>query len=325
DLWVDHAFTERWSTKVQDTLAVGQEPQLINGGTLVRTEGNNVHNMGAISLDTQWTRLLGTELSYQNNFYDYQNSGGNGSNPAIGSSLAGLLNRLEHDISLNVNWRLQPTLLAFVGYQYGQVNFTGDEIISGFPATLGPTTRSDNRDSRSQYGYLGAQYNPLDNLILAGQAGIQYADYYNPVPGTPSTSQVSPYAKLSGTYTYLPGSYVQLGFTQTRNATDVVAPTASGKVTEDQESSVVYGALNHQFTPRLIGSLTGQIQYSTFNGGAVDGQSQTWYQVGLNLAYIFNQHVSAEIGYNYDDVSSAGSFSPGYERNRVYLGVTGTY
>jgi len=326
DLWVDHAFTERWSTKVQDTLAVGQEPELISGNgpaaVLQRVEGNNVHNMGAISLDTQWTRLLGTELSYQNNFYDYQNSGGDGSNPAIGASLAGLLNRLEHDISLNVNWRLQPTLLAFVGYQYAQVNFTGNEIISGFP---GPITHSDNRDSRSQYGYLGAQYNPLDNLTLAGQAGIQYADYYNPTPGTPSTSQVSPYAKLSGTYTYLPGSYVQLGFTQSRNATSVVAPTASGKVTEDEESSVVYGALNHQFTPRLIGSLTGQIQYSTFNGGAVDGQSQTWYQVGLNLAYIFNQHVSAEIGYNYDDVSSAGSFSPGYERNRIYLGVTGTY
>lgn len=322
DLWVDHAFTERWSTKVQDTLAVGQEPQLINGGTLVRAEGNNVHNTGAISLDTQWTRLLGTELSYQNNFYDYQNSGGDGSNPAIGASLAGLLNRLEHNISLNVNWRLQPTLLAFVGYSYGQVNFTGNEIISGFP---GPITHSDNRDSRSQYGYLGAQYNPLDNLTLAGQAGIQYADYYNPVPGTPSTSQVSPYAKLSGTYTYLPGSYVQLGFTQSRNATSVVAPTASGKVTEDEESSVVYGALNHQFSPRLIGSITGQIQYSTFNGGAVDGQSQTWYQAGINLAYIFNPHVSAEIGYNYDDVSSAGAFSPGYERNRVYLGVTGTY
>ncbi len=83
DLWVDHAFTERWQAKVQDTLAVGQEPQLINGGTLYRTEGNNIHNMGAISLDTQWTRLLGTELSYQNNFYDYQNSGGNFLNPSL--------------------------------------------------------------------------------------------------------------------------------------------------------------------------------------------------------------------------------------------------
>jgi hypothetical protein len=303
---------------------VGQEPQLINGGTLQRVEGNNIHNIGSISLDTQWTRLLGTELSYQNNFYDYQNSGGNSAFPFTNPSLAGLLNRLEHDISLNVNWRLQPTLLAFVGYQFGLINYTGDEPIGLDPLT-GGSQMSDNRDNYSHFVYLGGQYNPLDNLTLAAQAGIQYADYYNPAPGLPTTSQVSPYAKLSGTYTYLPGSYVQLGFTQSRNATDIVAPTASGKITEDQESSVVYAALNHQITPKLTGNITGQIQYSSFNGGAVDGQSQTWYSVGLNLAYSFNPHVSAEIGYNYDDVTSAGAFAPGYDRNRVYLGVTGTY
>ncbi len=51
---------------------------------------------------------------------------------------------------------------------------------------------------------------------------------------------------------------------------------------------MVYGALNHQITPRLTGNITGQIQYSTFNGGAVNSQSQTWYSVGLNLAYSFN-------------------------------------
>jgi len=324
DLWVDHAFTERWSAKVQDSFAVGQEPQLLNGGTLLRAQGDNFHNDGTIIVDTQWTRLLGTEISYENNLYDYQNSGGDGSNPLIGPSLAGLLNRLQHDISLSVNWRLQPTLLAFVGYQFDQVNFTGSEIISGFPATPGPITRSNNRDSRSHIGYVGAQYTPLDNVTLSGQAGIQYADYYNPAPGTPSTSQISPYAKLSGTYTYLPGSYVQLGFTQSRNATDVVAPTASGKVTEDQETSLIYGTLNHQITPRLIGSLTGQIQYSSFNGGTFDGTTETWYSLGLNLAYTINPHLSTEIGYNFDDLTSK---VPGqkYDRNRVYLGVTGTY
>jgi Putative beta-barrel porin 2 len=323
DLWVDHAFTERWSGKVQDTLAVGQEPQLLNGGTLLRAQGDNIHNDGTITLDTQWTRLLGTEISYENNFYDYQNSGGNTAFPYNNASLAGLLNRLQHDISLNVNWRLQPTLLAFVGYQFEQINYIGNEPIALNP--LSPTpVQSDNRDSRSQYVYVGGQYTPLDNLSLSAQAGIQYADYYNPAPGDPSTSQLSPYAKLSGTYTYLPGSYVQLGFTQSRNATDVVAPTANGKITEDQESSVIYGSLNHQITPRLIGSLVGQIQYSTFNGGTYDSQSQTWYSLGLNLAYTITPHVSTEIGYNYDDLTSN---VPGekYSRNRVYLGVTGTY
>jgi Putative beta-barrel porin 2 len=325
DLWVDHAFTERWQGKVQDTLAVGQEPQLLNGGgALTRVSGNNVHNFGSISLNTQWTRLFSTALSYQNNYYDYQNSGFNPAPAPFGTaSYNGLLTRLQHDVSLDVNWMLQPTLTAFIGYQFEQINYTGDEQVGVNLLTGGPIM-SDNRDSRSQFGYVGAQYSPLDNVNLAAQAGIQYADYYNPEAGAPSTDQVSPYAKLSGSYTYLPGSYVQLGFTQARSATDIIAPTASGKVTEDQESSIVYGTINHQITPKLIANLLGQVQYSTFNQGVYNNQSETWYTMGLNLAYNINPHVSAEVGYNFDYLSTD---VPGqaYHRNRVYIGVTGTY
>jgi uncharacterized protein (PEP-CTERM system associated) len=124
----------------------------------------------------------------------------------------------------------------------------------------------------------------------------------------------------------LPGSYAQVGFQQTRNATDVVGnpALASGKITEDQESSVIYASINHRFTPRLTGNVTGNLQFSTFNGGYYDSQSQTMYSMGLNLSYSFNPHVSVEIGYNFDDLTSD---VPGekYQRNRVYAGVTGTY
>ena len=313
DLWMDHAFTESWKARVQDSFVVGQDPELINGGgTLLRVQGNNIRNNGVITLDSQWTRLLGSELGYQNNFYDYENSGGN----AVDPSLAGLLNRLEHLAWVNLNWQLLPTITPFVGYQYGQINYIGNE-------TIAPGYVSDNRDNRSHYGYVGVQYNPLDNLTIAAKGGIQYIDYYNPPTGVPTTSQVSPYADLSATYTYLPGSYAQVGFRQSRSATDVVAP-ASGTITEDEESSVVYASINHKFTPQLTGNVLGNVQYSTFKGGLYDSQSQTWYSLGLNLAYSFNPHVSAEVGYNFDDLTSE---VPGqkYQRNRIYVGVTGTY
>ena len=285
------------------------------GGTLLRTKGNNIHNNGIITLDTQWTRLLGSELGYQNNFYDYENSGGNAGSP----SLAGLLNRLEHLVWVNLNWRLLPTTTVFVGYQYGQINYIGNEPIA-------PGYVSDNRDNRSHYGYAGVQYNPLDNLNIAAKAGIQYIDFYNPPTGISTTSQTSPYADLSATYTYLPGSYAQVGFRQRRNATDIVGdPTlASGKITEDEESSVVYASINHKFTPQLTGNVLGNLQYSTFKGGQYDGHSQTMYSLGLNLSYSFNPHVSAEVGYNFDDLTS-GVPGQKYQRDRVYVGVTGTY
>jgi hypothetical protein len=318
DLWIAHAFSETWKMKIQDSFVVGQDPELINGGgTLLRVSGNNIHNNGTITLDSQWTRLLGSELGYQNNFYDYENSGGSAANP----SLAGLLNRLEHLAWVNLNWRLLPMTTAFIGYQYGQENYIGNEFIA---SGSGHVYVSDNRDNRSHYGYAGVQYNPLSNLSLAAKAGIQYIDFYNPPTGIPTTSQASPYADLSATYTYLPGSYAQVGFQQRRNATDVVAPDATGKITEDQESSVVYASINHKFTPQLTGNVLGNVQYSTFKGGQYNSQSETWYSLGANLSYSFNPHVSAEVGYNFDDLTSD---VPGqeYKRNRIYVGVTGTY
>src|SRR5208283_4267377 len=72
DFWMDHAFTERWQARVQDSFVVGQEPELIDPNTSVttRTEGNNISNTGTLTLNTVWTRLFSTQLGYQNSFYD---------------------------------------------------------------------------------------------------------------------------------------------------------------------------------------------------------------------------------------------------------------
>ncbi|MGH7954454.1 MAG: outer membrane beta-barrel protein, partial [Gloeomargaritales cyanobacterium] len=320
DLWLNHAFTENWQASVQDSFVIAQDPSLVNGGTLLRTEGNNVNNVGSIKLNTQWTRLLGSEFGYQNTFVDYSAHGWNGVSP----SYSGLLDRDENLIWLDVNWQLTPTLKPLVGYKFGQANYTGGEQISNPSGLAYNGTFSENKDNRSHYFFVGAQYDPLGNLTLGLQAGVQYVDYYKPAAGLSANSSIEPYADLSATYTYLPGSYVQAGFTQTQSATDVSAPSTSGRITESQNTSTVYGSINHQFTPMLIGSAIGKIQYGTYNGGFYDGDSSTWYTLGLNLTYNFNNHISAEAGYNYDNLDSN---VPGqkYARNRVYLGVTATY
>jgi hypothetical protein len=172
--------------------------------------------------------------------------------------------------------------------------------------------------------YLGAKYNPLDNLTVDLKAGIQYIDFNNAPAGVSSTSSTTPYVDFSTTYTYLPGSYVQLGFTQTRNASSVVGAVTAGKITEDEESSTVYASVNHQFTPKLTGSAIGRVQYSTLQDGQFNNSTETWYSFGVNLAYQINPHISTEVGYNFDDLDSS---VPGqqYKRNRVYIGLTATY
>ena len=220
DLWVDHAFTERWQAKVMDTFVVGQEPQLLTPNSTptslpFRVEGDNVVNTGTITLNTDWTRLFSTSLSYQNSFYDYRNSGGTVGDP----SLAGLLNRVDQSVSLDFQWKLSPETMAFFGGQFELVNYTGDEPIAFSPLLPSPGVYySDSRDNRSYSGYVGIQHNFLPNLNVSAKAGVQYTDDYNDPLSSPS---VAPYAVVSVIYTYLPGSYAQIEFNQVRNATDI--------------------------------------------------------------------------------------------------------
>jgi hypothetical protein len=326
DLWVNHAFNESWQASVQDTFVSAQEPNLFvsgAGGVAVaqRVSGNNIENTGSVKLNTQWTQLLGSELGYQNTFWDYSQSGGNTVAPFNTPSYAGLLDQVDHLVWLNLTWQVLPTTVAYVGYQFGENNYTGNEVIAAAAPII---YKSDNRDSISHYVYLGAKYNPLDNLTIALKAGIQYIDFNNQPAGVPSTSSTTPYVDFSTTYTYLPGSYVQIGFTQTRNASSVVGAVTAGKITEDEESSTVYASVNHQFTPKLTGSAIGRVQYSSLQGGQFNDSSETWYSFGVNLAYQINPHISTEVGYNFDYLESS---VPGqqYKRNRVYIGLTATY
>lgn len=318
DLWVDHAFTERWQTRVTDSFVVGQEPELVDPNTSVvtRTDGNNIRNTGNISVNTVWTRLFNTKLGYGNTIFNYENDNGNAADP----SLAGLLNRMEQDVSLDLQWIVAPETLAFVGGMFGWIDYTGDEQIAQNPTTLA-FYNSDARNSRSYFGYVGAQRNLLANLSFKGQIGIQYTDSYN---DPNNSSSWSPYADISLIYTYLPGCYAQFGFTESQNATDRTDVNGSGSIALYTQSSTVYASLNHKITPKLMGTLLGRWQNSIYNGGGFDGDADNYFNLGVNLSYSFNPYLSAEAGYNFDNLQSQ---IPGndYTRSRVYLGVSATY
>jgi hypothetical protein len=322
DLWMDHAFTERWQARVQDSFIMGQEPELIDPNTSVtrRVNGNNIRNTGTLTLNTAWTRLFSTALNYQNSFFDYQNSGATPGNLATqGASLAGLLNRIEQLVSLDFQWHVAPETVAFFGGQFGAVNYIGDEPIALNIIGPQPFYYSNARDNRSYYGYVGVQRSMLANLSFTAKGGMQYTDNYND-----NATSLNPYADISLIYTYLPGCYAQIGFTQTQNATDQVTPDANGHITLSTESSTVYASLNHKLTSKLLGTVIGRWQHSVYNQGFYNNQALDYYSLGVNLSYSFNQHFSVDAGYNFDDIVSK---VPGnsYTRNRIYLGVLATY
>jgi hypothetical protein len=322
DLWVDHAFTESLQGTVRDTLAIGQEPALLNpsGGPTsqpYRVEGNNLANNATVTVTKDWTREFSTLTTYNNGIYDFQNSGGTAANP----SQAGLLNRVDQSIGTDFRWTVVPETIALVGYQFEWVDYTAGEPIAQSSTYPFNTYYSNDRNSRSHIGYLGFQQTLLPNLNFSIKAGVQDTQNYND-PSSPNF--ITPYVISTASYTYAPGSYVQLGITHEQNATDVATPGSNGNITQSQQSTVFSASVNHQITAKLVGSVIGDVQTSTYNQGAYNNNMDVDYSLGLNLSYAFNQHFSTEVGYNFDDLQS-NIPDRGYSRNRVYLGVTAAY
>jgi len=328
DLWIDHSFTERWEGKVQDDFSVSQEPQLSSTPTALpyRVEGNNIQNVGTVSVHTDWSMLFSTDVAYESHFVQYQNRGTSLLGLLSGTqqaSLAGFLDQLDHSAFVNLNYQYDPDLTFLVGYQFELNRYTANEPIGLSP---GGVFNSGNLDSYSHIVYVGGTYAATENLTGTIEAGIQYTVNDNlPAFDGQTEDSLQPYAQVAVTYTYLPGSYAQAGFTQSESSSDTPDPgTKSNTLTTYQEASVLYASINHKITPFLLASAIGHLQYATYNGGASNGSSQVLYDLGLNLSYSINEHLSVEIGYNFDYVTAAAGLQS-YARNREYIGITGTY
>ena len=334
-LQLTHAFSERYAVAVSDSFVVGQEPELLRTAYNIsdpqRIPGDNIRNYGDITFSARMTPVLNLQLGYANSYYNYDDEGATilpftGNN--VIPSYSGSLDRLEHAGRLNVRWQTSPKTVGLVGYRFGLVDYTGDELISQFAIAgipiPGTQQTSDSRNYRAHTGYLGVEHKFSPDFTGALQAGASYYDYFN---SEVNEQNWSPYLMGNLRYNYRPGSFIEGGMSIDRHPTDLIAPASaaeSGDVTRDQQAFTIYASVKHQFTPDLYGRLMGQFQDSMFIGGAYDSDMELYYMVGVNLEYRFNAYLSAEIGYNYDKVDSdVGTRT--YSRNRVYIGVKASY
>jgi hypothetical protein len=305
-----HSFNEQWKVTAEDSFVVGQEPDTLAIGSSPTTtyyvRGDNYRNYGAAALSGQLTPTFGTELGYDNTYYHYEDTSANG----VGIRL----NRMEHQIHLDGRVALQPETTGVLGFSFRQIGYDSDkEIFTGVMA--------DARDSRIYRPYAGLEHTFTPQLTGSVRVGGEYSDYYNDA-GSGAKNDWSPYAAINGRYNFAPQSYFELGFTHTRGATDQLGLTATS-YTVDQQYSTLYGKLSYGFTPKLVGNVTASYQDSSFKGGSVNGRGEQLFSLGLDLQYRFNQYLSAEVGYNYDNLSS--DLSRAYDRNRVYIGLTASY
>jgi hypothetical protein len=325
DLQLKHTFSPRYSLSIGDSFVIGQEPDVLRAGDILgsfqRISGNNIRNYGTINFDAQFTRLFGIQVGYANAFYDYQNSGAQFTSVGVIASHSGISDRLEHTAHFDTHWQLLPQTVFVVGYQYSETDFTANEAIQAI-VSGGPYYKSGVRDNRSHYGYVGINQTFTPELTGSVRVGATYSDSFNDPMGATSWS---PYAQLSLTYNYLPGCGVALGFTHDRSANDSVASTGNYFI-HDSETSVVFASVHHRITPKLLGTVMGSFQQSTFNAPhqtSVNGKNERFYMANLDLEYQFTHHFSVHSGYNFDYLNS--EMSGNYARNRVYIGATFGY
>lgn len=322
----NHAFSENYKLDIADSFVVAQEPELLDptgGGLRLRADGNNIRNTAAIKFQAQLTRLFGTEVGYANSLYDYDNTGP--------GSYSALLDRMEHLAHLNLRWNVWQQTVALLGYQYGIIDHTSkDSLVRAgtFPGFPGINyVDPEIRDSQSHYIYVGADHNFTQAINASLRVGAQYTKFNNADDSSmvsPATDvnlkddSLIPYVDANVSYAYTVGSYVQLGIKHSRVQTDLLAL--------DQEATTLYGAINHQITPKLTASLLGQYQNASFEQGlgGLDGKDEDYFAAGLNLGYQINQYLTAETGYNFDRLSS-GALNRSFTRNRVYIGLRASY
>lgn len=316
-----HAFSERYSLSVRDSYVIGQEPDFLRAGntftTFQRYSGNNSRNYGVIDFSAAMAPDLTLDLGYANTWLSYSDNA-NPVNTGVPSN-AGLLNSLDHLVHLDGRYQLQPQTVGILGVQFRETDFTAGQPIGLYED--GSAVMTDVRNARSYYGYLGVDHNFQPDLTGSIRAGARYTDYYNnPV----DQNKVSPYAMASLKYTYLPESYLVIGGSYDYSPSSLLpAANANGDINVSAQSGTIFASVVHRIMPKLYGSLQAQYQNSTYYGGLTDGQDSNFYLVGLNLTYKFTPNFSAEVGYNYDNLQS--NVQGSYDRNRVYIGITGSY
>ncbi|HAV63071.1 MAG TPA: hypothetical protein DCY13_11995 [Verrucomicrobiales bacterium] len=322
NLKLDHSFSERFKIELKDSLTVTTEPTVLDQGGVVtaprRTLSDALRNRANLDFTAQFTPTLGIKTGYGNVFYDYDQDASDV--PPLSPSRSQLLDRMEHYIPADFRYTVNPETIALVGYQYGIVEYQDDSPYIVAPPGLGAALVNPNwRDNTSHYVYGGVEHNFTPQLNGALKAGIQHTEYDNANPLGLDQDRTSPYVDASMSYLYNPGSYVVLGYRHQNSSTDVTV--------QDAESDLVFISLTHKVTARLNASLNYQWQRMEFNqgvSGGFDGQNEMFNIFGFNLSYMVNNYLTAEAGYNFDDLDSdiAGR---SYQRHIGYIGIRATY
>ena len=298
---LNKAFSNTSLLQLSDSFVIAQEPEILNGGTPLRTEGDNLRNTISASYRQVLAGNILGELGYGNSIFDYDEA-----------YHSALLDRSHNQVNLDVIYDMEQTEY-FVGYKFASTDFDGGEL-----KVPGLDFKSDARDNDSHYGYVGVRHQLNKEFVASAQVGAQYVDYYNfdLMPGLIPEDETSPYVSAAMEWGYAEGSQLVAGVSLARGATDLQAA--------DQETSAVYAQFLHKITAKVHGTLTARYQDSEISGGDYDGKTESLMLLGASLTYAIADNIWTELAYNYDELDSEME-GRNFERNYVSIGIGTSY
>ena len=300
---LNKAFSDTSRLQLTNGFVVAQEPEILNGGTPLRTEGDNLRN----TFSARYRRILsgstGVQIGYGNSIYDFEEE-----------YHSALLDRSYNEVSLDVFYGT-PQTEYYAGYKFSSTDFDGNAL-----QVPGLDFKPDARNNNAHYGYVGARHQLDKNFFADVKAGVQNVDYYDfdLMPGLIPEDETSPYVDARMEWGYAEGSKLVAGVSLARGATDLQAA--------DQEITAVYAQLLHKISARIHGTLTGRYQDSEISGGGgkLDGKEESLLLLGASLTYAVADNIWAELAYNYDELDSDIP-RRSFERNYLSIGIGTSY
>ena len=296
---LNKAFSDTSSLQLSNGLVVAQEPEVLNGGTPLRREGDNLRNTFSAKYRRDLSGSIEVDVGYGNSIYDFEEEW-----------YAALLDRSYNQANLDVIY-VTPQTEYYVGYKFSSTDFDGNAL-----QVPGLDFNPEARNNHAHYGYVGARHLVDKNLLANLEAGVQNVDFYDfdLMPGFIPEDETSPYVNAVMKWGYAEGSELVAGVSLARSATDLQAA--------DQETTSVYAQLVHKVSARIHGTLTGRFQDSEISGGGgkLDGKEESLLLLGASLTYAVADNIWTELAYNYDELDSDIQ-DRSFERNVVSVGI----
>ena len=296
---LNKAFSDTSSLQLSNGLVVAQEPEVLNGGTPLRREGDNLRNTFSAKYRRDLSGSIEVDVGYGNSIYDFEEEW-----------YAALLDRSYNQANLDLIY-VTPQTEYYVGYKFSSTDFDGNAL-----QVPGLDFNPEARNNHAHYGYVGARHLVDKNLLANLEAGVQNVDFYDfdLMPGFIPEDETSPYVNAVMKWGYAEGSELVAGVSLARSATDLQAA--------DQETTSVYAQLVHKVSARIHGTLTGRFQDSEISGGGgkLDGKEESLLLLGASLTYAVADNIWTELAYNYDELDSDIQ-DRSFERNYVSVSI----